>query len=74
MRAAVATTFMDAVAWGTLRGMIVRAADFYGPGTTLRLTHATVTERLKAGKTPQWVGNALAAPTACRWRRSGCLR
>ena len=43
--------------------MIVRAADFYGPGATLSLTHATVTERLKAGKTPQWVGNPRATHT-----------
>jgi nucleoside-diphosphate-sugar epimerase len=43
--------------------MIVRAADFYGPGAALSLTHATVTERLKAGKTPQWVGNATAPHT-----------
>ena len=29
----------------------------------LSLTHATVTERLKAGKTPQWIGNAKAVHT-----------
>ena len=63
VRAAIATTLMDAVAQGALRGTIVRAADFYGPGATLSLTHATVTERLRAGKTPQWVGNARATHT-----------
>lgn len=63
VRAAIATTFMDAVGRGALRGLIVRAADFYGPGAALSLTHATVTERLKAGRTPQWVGNARATHT-----------
>ena len=55
--------FMDEVKRGELRGMIVRAADFYGPGAVLSLTHATVTQRLKAKKTPQWVGNPKAVHT-----------
>jgi nucleoside-diphosphate-sugar epimerase len=37
--------------------MIVRAADFCGPGAKLAVTHATVFERLKAGKGPQWLGD-----------------
>jgi nucleoside-diphosphate-sugar epimerase len=61
VRARIATTLMDAVRAGHVRGMIVRAADFYGPGATLSLTHATVHERLKAGKTPQWIGSPQAA-------------
>lgn len=63
VRAGIATTLMEEVARGTLRGMIVRAADFYGPGATLSLTHATVTARLKAGKSPQWVGDPRAVHT-----------
>lgn len=63
VRARIATMLMDEVARGRLRGMIVRAADFYGPGATLSFTHATVTERLKAGKSPQWIGNARALHT-----------
>lgn len=63
VRARIATTLMDEVKRGELQAMIVRAADFYGPGATLSLTHSTVTERLKAGKTPQWVGNAKALHT-----------
>ena len=63
VRARIATTLMDEVRRGSLRGMIVRSADFYGPGAALSLTHATVTERLKAGKTPQWVGDARAVHT-----------
>ena len=63
VRARIATIFMDEVKRGELRGMIVRSADFYGPGAALSLTHATVTERLKAKKTPQWVGNPKAIHT-----------
>ena len=63
VRARIATTLMDEAKRGELRAMIVRAADFYGPGATLSLTHATVTERLRAGKTPQWIGNAKAVHT-----------
>ena len=63
VRARIATMFMDEVKRGELRGMIVRAADFYGPGAVLSLTHATVTQRLKAKKTPQWVGNPKAVHT-----------
>ena len=63
VRARIATMLMDEVKRGELRGMIVRAADFYGPGAVLSLTHATVTERLKARKTPQWPGNAKAVHT-----------
>ncbi len=63
VRATIATTLMDEVKRGELQAMIVRAADFYGPGAALSLTHATVFERLRAGKTPQWVGNAKAVHT-----------
>lgn len=63
VRAHIATMLMDEVKRGELRGMIVRAADFYGPGATLSVTHATLTERLKAGKTPQWIGNAKVVHT-----------
>ncbi|MEZ4737937.1 MAG: NAD-dependent epimerase/dehydratase family protein [Flavobacteriales bacterium] len=63
VRARIATTLMDEAKRGDLQAMIVRAADFYGPGATLSLTHSTVTERLKAGKTPQWIGDAKALHT-----------
>ena len=63
VRARIATLFMDEVKRGELRGMIVRSADFYGPGAVLSVTHATVTERLRAGKTPQWIGNPTAVHT-----------
>ena len=57
VRAQIATMLMDEVKRGELRAMIVRAADFYGQGAALSVTHATVTERVKSGKTPQWIGN-----------------
>ena len=44
VRARIATTFMDEVTRWALRGAIVRAADFYGPGAMLSVTHATVTD------------------------------
>lgn len=57
VRARIATTLLEAVRRGELEAMIVRAADFYGPRALLSFTHATVTTRLRAGKTPQWVGD-----------------
>jgi nucleoside-diphosphate-sugar epimerase len=63
VRAKIATTLMEEVKRGELQGMIVRAADFYGPGALLSLTHSTVHERIKANKTPQWIGDAKAIHT-----------
>jgi len=71
VRARIATTFMDDVTRGELRGAIVRAADFYGPDAALSVTHATVTERLKKGKTPQWIGNPKAVHTFTYTRDAG---
>ena len=63
VRARIATMLLDEMRAGNLRAMIVRAADFYGPGAVQSFPHATVFERLKAGKTPQWVGNPAAVHT-----------
>ena len=63
VRARIATTLMDEVKRRELQAMIIRAADFYGPNATLSLTHATVFERLRACKAPQWVGNAKVVHT-----------
>lgn len=57
VRAQIATTLMDAVRAGEVQAMIVRAADFYGPGAEFALTHSIVFERLRVGRKPQWVGN-----------------
>jgi nucleoside-diphosphate-sugar epimerase len=56
VRARIATMLLDEMAANNLQAMIVRAADFYGPGALLSLTHSTVFEKLRANKTPQWVG------------------
>lgn len=63
VRARMATTLLDEVRSGNLRAMIVRSADFYGPGAVQSFPHATVFTRLKAGRTPQWVGNPRAVHT-----------
>jgi nucleoside-diphosphate-sugar epimerase len=57
VRAKIATMLLDEIKAANLKGMIIRGADFYGPGATLSLIHSTVTERLKAGKGAQWIGN-----------------
>ena len=57
VRAKIATMLLDEMRSGNLQAMITRAADFYGPGAVQSFPHVTVFERLKAGKTPQWIGN-----------------
>lgn len=57
VRAKIATMLLDEMRSGNLKAMIVRSADFYGPGAVQSFPHVTVFERLKAGKTPQWIGN-----------------
>jgi nucleoside-diphosphate-sugar epimerase len=63
VRAKIATMLLDEMKSGGLQAMIVRSADFYGPGAVQSFPHATVFERLKNGKTPQWIGNAKAVHT-----------
>lgn len=63
VRAGIATTLLDEMRAGNLQAMIARAADFYGPGAVQSLTHAVVFERLKAHKSPQWIGNPKAIHT-----------
>lgn len=57
VRAQIASLLLDEMKAGHLQALIVRAADFYGPGAELSLTHQSVTEKLKAKKTAQWIGN-----------------
>jgi nucleoside-diphosphate-sugar epimerase len=57
VRAAVATTLLDAMHRDGLSALIARSADFYGPGATNSLVDAAVVSRLRAGKTPQWIGD-----------------
>lgn len=63
VRARIATMLLEEMHSGNLQAMIVRAADFYGPGAENSFPHATVFKRLKAGKTPQWIGNPDALHT-----------
>lgn len=63
VRARIATMLLDEMRSGNLQAMIVRSADFYGPGAVQSFPHATVFERLRAGKTPQWIGNPNAVHT-----------
>lgn len=63
IRAKIATMLLDEMRSGNLQAMIVRAADFYGPNVVNSFPHATVFERLKAGKAPQWIGNPHAVHT-----------
>jgi nucleoside-diphosphate-sugar epimerase len=57
VRAKIATMLLDEMRSGNVQAMIVRSADFYGPGAVQSFPHATVFDRLKAGKAPQWIGN-----------------
>ena len=63
VRAKIATMLLDEMRVDNLRAMIVRSADFYGPGAIQSFPHATVFERLRAGKAPQWIGNSNALHT-----------
>jgi nucleoside-diphosphate-sugar epimerase len=60
VRAAIATTLLDAMRRGEVDALIARSADFYGPGAQNSLLHAVLTQRLLAGKSPQWIGNPQA--------------
>lgn len=63
VRARIATTLLDEMRAGNVQAMIVRSADFYGPSAVQSFPRATVFDRLKAGKTPRWVGNPDAVHT-----------
>ena len=51
--------------------MIVRSADFYGPGALQSFVHAVFFERLRAGKSPQLIGNLNALHTCGFTRDAG---
>jgi nucleoside-diphosphate-sugar epimerase len=63
VRAKIATMLLEEVKAKNLDAMIVRAADFYGPGALLSLTHQSVTMKLKSNSSPQWIGNPKAIHT-----------
>ncbi|HSI74689.1 MAG TPA: NAD-dependent epimerase/dehydratase family protein [Lunatimonas sp.] len=55
VRAQIDQMIWDEVSNGGLQAMIVRAADFYGPGAKLSFLNESVINRMKAGKTAQWL-------------------
>jgi nucleoside-diphosphate-sugar epimerase len=57
VRAQIAAQLLEEIKAGNLQGMIVRAADFYGPNALLSLTHSMVGEKLKTKKSAQWMGD-----------------
>src|SRR5690606_29531676 len=63
VRARIASMLLDEMRSGGLRAMIVRSADFYGPGATNSFPHVLVFERIRKGKAPQWIGNPAAVHT-----------
>ena len=58
VRAQLAQTILDEVANGTLTAMIVRSADFYGPGVGNSAMMETVYKNMKKGKKAMWIGDA----------------
>src|SRR5690606_8320971 len=63
VRARIATMLEEEMGAGSIEAMILRAADFYGPHAVGSLTHATVIDRIRAGKSPQWIGDPRAVHT-----------
>ena len=63
VRAAIATTLLNSMRLGEVQGLIARSADFYGPGAQLSLLASILFSRLRAGKSPQWVGDPDAVHT-----------
>ena len=63
VRAAIATTLLEAMQRGEVQALIARSADFYGPGADMSLLASILFSRLRAGKAPQWVGNPDAVHT-----------
>lgn len=55
VRAQIANMLMEEINKGQLTGMIVRAADFYGPNARQSFLNESVINRMKVGKTAQWL-------------------
>jgi nucleoside-diphosphate-sugar epimerase len=63
VRAQIASLLLEEMQTGELEAMIVRSADFYGPGAKSSLADVLVFQRLQARRAPQWVGNPRAVHT-----------
>lgn len=57
VRAEIATMLLDAIKDGSVKGMICRAPEFYGPGKTLSGVNAMVFDNIRKGKKLQWLVN-----------------
>ncbi len=55
VRTQIANMLLGEIKNGHLTGMIVRAADFYGPNAKLSFLNESVINRMKAGKKAQWL-------------------
>jgi nucleoside-diphosphate-sugar epimerase len=63
VRAMIAQMILDAVQQKALTAMIVRAADFYGPGVEKSFVMETVYKNLLKGKKAMWMGDMNTAHT-----------
>ncbi|WP_067691303.1 NAD-dependent epimerase/dehydratase family protein [Nocardia jejuensis] len=52
VRGEIATMLLEAMQAGRVQGLIGRAPEFYGPGSTKSYTNSLVFDRIKAGKRP----------------------
>ena len=57
VRAAIAQMLLDGANRENLKAMIVRAADFYGPGISNSMLMETVYKNLKKGKAAYWMAD-----------------
>ncbi len=57
IRAMIAKKILDEIKAGNLTAMIVRSADFYGPGIKTSVLIETVYKNLQKGKRGVWLGN-----------------
>ncbi len=58
VRAKISQQLLDEISAGNLTAMICRSADFYGPNASNTFVLPMVFERLKKGKSANWIANA----------------
>jgi len=58
VRRQIADMMMSEIKNGTLKGLIARSADFYGPHNAKSMLQETVYKNLKKGKRPNWMIDA----------------
>lgn len=72
VRAEINTTLLETMRRGEISALIARAPNFYGPGAVFSFTHRLIFERVRAGRTPQWLGNARVRHDFVFTPDSGC--